>query len=144
MRTRQDIYEAAEYYESVGTKWRHQGRSEASVDCVGLIITCGWDAELFDRSWDFRDYPKSSHPIEFLDRFHQFMTRIPVKEDARAGDVLIVSIGPLLTHCGIISVGRHGYPTFIHSHRGRQRVVEDPLSMWWGASKAAFSYPGVQ
>ena len=50
--TRADVVRVARSY--VGVRWRHQGRTRAGIDCIGLVIAVAHDLGLTD--YDFTGY----------------------------------------------------------------------------------------
>lgn len=144
MVTRRDICERARYYERLGTRWRHQGRNERGIDCVGLLIVIARDLRLVEPDWDYNNYPRKSHPITFLEKFHEFMDRLPTKASARPGDALIITAGLSVSHTGIIMPPDRGWPTFIHASAAFKKVVEAPLTGWAKNARIAFAFKGIE
>jgi cell wall-associated NlpC family hydrolase len=106
----------------VGVPWRHQGRSDRGVDCVGVPV-------LVARSLGISDYDMTNYPRRpdgsFISYFREHLD--PVRPDeARDGDVLVFAEGRHPCHCGIRTT-RHGRPAVVHAHAGRRAVLEETL-----------------
>jgi cell wall-associated NlpC family hydrolase len=85
MAIRADIVAAARGW--IGVPWRHQGRSRAGVDCVGLIVVVCRELGLSD--YDSTVYGRDPDPTRFLGHFTAGgATRINPLE-ARNGDLLV-------------------------------------------------------
>lgn len=106
----------------VGTRFRPQGRSDAGLDCLGLVIAA------FDFPTDAarRDYRlRGAHRREIEQGLGRYFRRIQ-KGQGRAGDVLLMSVASDQLHLGIQT------PTgFVHADARIGRVVETPGRPPW-------------
>jgi len=123
------------------TPWRHLGRNEHGIDCVGLIVAVC--AALGISDYDLKTYPREPKSSEFLDHFTRGGgTRIPINA-ALPGDLLLFREGRYPCHVAILSE-RDGLPTIIHAHATRRMVLEEALIPEWMAKRvAAIRLPGV-
>lgn len=106
----------------LGTPFRLHGRdSRKGLDCMGLV-----EAALKAADRPVRlpfDYALKMRSIE---RFAGAALRaglVPASGGEKAGDILLLRIGPCQFHLGII--GLDG--SFIHAHAGLRRVVSSSL-----------------
>lgn len=111
----------------VGMRYRHQGRGNGAIDCVGVPIYIA--RELGLSTWDTKDYG----PRPALHEFNRLIvktgaTRIPMK-DLSHGDMVQISWeGTAPVHVGIIEVDERGQRWVIHAfmlHRKVTREVVD-------------------
>lgn len=119
--TRDDIVAAARRW--LGTRFRHQGRGPAGVDCAGLVIKVAHELGL--STFDIADYQRVPHRGAFLEHFAGEMDRVPIL-DALPGDALVLRDSAEPYHVGLITA-KNGAPHFIHAHSLRGVVCEDPL-----------------
>ena len=131
-----DIVETARSW--LGTRWVHQGRTRAGVDCCGLVIKIAHELKLSD--YDTRNYARRTAGDAFVQHFTD-AGLIP-KRRFSLGDVIVTTDSHFPCHCGIVSEHR-GEPHFIHAFALRRQVVEEPLSFWKPKIFAIFGWPGV-
>lgn len=138
--TRDQIVEQARRY--LGTRWRHMGRSEIGLDCVGLAVRVANDLGLETP----REVSYARHPDgTLLPRFREHLEEIQLAE-AQDGDLVVFSQVSHPCHCGLLST-RHGARHVIHAHAGRRKVLEEPLDQARsivGIPTHAFRLPGVE
>jgi cell wall-associated NlpC family hydrolase len=117
----------------MGVPYRHQGRSERSLDCLGLLLFAANDVGLMPVTAGRRNYGRA--PLdELLDRIPDYCDRLERAEvgavilvkwpgDKRAGHVAICA-GETMIHCysNAGKVVEHGY-------RGHWLRWTD--SVWW-------------
>lgn len=138
MHSRADVVAKARSWKE--TRFRHQGRNEAGIDCCGLIIKVGNDLGLF--VYETNDYDRHTSGEDFVHHFHDAGC-IPIPlGSARDGDIIITSDFNFPCHCGIVSTKRR-VPHLIHAFMKRRKVVEEPLEHWLPIATHAFRYPGV-
>jgi len=136
--TRAEIVAAARALD--GARWRHQGRSPAGVDCVGLVVLVCRGLGLSD--YDSTVYGRDPDPTRFLGHFTEGgATRINPR-DAQDGDLIIFHQAGYPCHAGIRST-RGGVPCVVHAHLSRRRVVEEPLTAQ-APIAAAYRLPNVE
>lgn len=111
----------------LGVQWRHQGRKDWAVDCLGLAIlslrAAGWQNAV--------DVPARYGREPWDDRLRRGMRDhlgAPVSEPWRPGDIVLIrwSKGEP-SHVGILADYVHGGLSIIHAST-RQGVVETALS----------------
>jgi lipoprotein Spr len=106
----------------VGTRFRPQGRSDAGLDCVGLMIA----AYALPPESVPRDYRLAgAHGAAILDGARRHFRRIP-RRQARPGDALLFLIDERQSHLAVKT--ERG---FVHAHAGLGRVVETPGAAEW-------------
>lgn len=123
----------------LGVPFRHQGRTRAGVDCVGLLVCVA--REMGIRARDVTGYTREAKGMGFLEHFRGQMAEVPVIS-AQAGDVLIFVETVYPCHTGILSQ-RHGVAHLIHAHAPRRKVIEEPFAGEWRRKvRFAFRFPG--
>lgn len=112
----------AEARKWLGTKWVHQGRSKAGIDCAGLLIRVG--AALGLEARDKVGYKRTPDG-------HSFLNHIREQSDLSTAEVpgciAVFRERHLPCHVGILSE-KHGVTHVIHASMGIGSVVEEPLS----------------
>jgi cell wall-associated NlpC family hydrolase len=137
--TRTDIVETARKY--LGVRWRHQGRNELGIDCVGLIVRTAHDLGLSD--YDSTNYKRRSTGLEFINHFRNNMREKSFAE-RKPGDVILFRDDVYPCHCGI--VGQQGSElTVIHAYAVSRKVIEEPIRQgsWIEKAVACFEFIGV-
>ncbi len=139
MPNREEIVAAARGY--LGVPWRHQGRTRAGLDCVGLIVMVARDLGLSD--YDSTAYGRRAQGHAFIEPFRRNMDGVPL-HGVRPGDVLLFADAAYPCHCGIVSE-RHELPHLIHAYALRRQVVEEPYAGEWTAKvKFCFRFRGIE
>jgi cell wall-associated NlpC family hydrolase len=126
----------------LGVPWRHQGRSRAGIDCVGLVVMVARALELSEH--DSTGYGRHAEGQALVAEFRDHMDGIALGA-ARPGDVLIFAERAYPCHCGILSE-RLDHPHLVHAHALRRQVIEEPyLGEWPERVKFAFRFrqPGA-
>ena len=111
------VAEARKY---IGVTFRHRGRSEKALDCVGLLYI------VFQKTVgvgnDFLDYPAQPTSAFCFFKIRDYGKRI-VGEDAGPGDVILMHFAGVSTHFGILtSTG------VIHANRYAGKVTEHSIN----------------
>lgn len=120
----------------IGTRWRHQGRSAAGLDCVGLIVVVA--RELGLSPMDVAGYARRQDGRALLNRLHEQL-EVGSLNNWNNGDIGVFKEIGFPIHLGILA--RDGaVPTVIHAHAARRAVVEEPLAAY-GAPIVVFSFP---
>lgn len=105
----------------IGVKWRHQGRTKAGVDCVGLLVCAAADLGITlpdDQNYGMR--PGSSRIIKHV--LDQCLEIEPV--DMKTGDILLVTVqGEDPQHIMIMT----GPNQVLHASARHRKVVEHGL-----------------
>ncbi len=119
--TGEDIVSAARHY--IGTPFRHAGRNEHGVDCVGLVLVVAY--RLGISQYVPRPYARLVDPDELRAEVEEVCDLIP-SEEKRPGDILLLRVGGVPQHLGI-----YAGETLIHAFNTVGRVVEAPYSGQW-------------
>ena len=111
----------------IGTPYHVKGRLPGvGIDCVGVPIVAAWLAGVKPRSFDIRGYsdvPDGS----LLPLCDEHMKRIE-RAEMRPGDVVVVRLGAVPHHVGVLGDYRHGGLSMIHADNARlHKVVEHRL-----------------
>lgn len=137
--TRDQIITEAKKY--LGVPYKHAGRNEFGMDCVGPIIKVGHNLKLF--SYDTINYPKRPSGTDFIQKMGQHMQRIQVAE-ATHGDVIVCSEPRHPCHCGFLEISPSGQKYMIHAYAPARKVIREPITPFREARMMlAFRYPGV-
>jgi len=112
----------------IGAKWRHQGRTEWAVDCIGLMIKAveAGGITMKDRTDYGREPWKSGLETEL---FNHFGNMFPF-ELAEPGDVALIGWPeqPAPAHVGIIADSANTGLSVIHSFsKGTRKVCEQDI-----------------
>lgn len=122
----------------LGVPWRHQGRTRAGVDCVGLLVVVARALRLSD--YDHTAYGRRAEGQGFVTHFRASMESVALAE-ARPGDVLVFAERAYPCHCGFLSE-RRGAAHLLHAHALRRKVIEEAYAGEWPARvKFAFRFP---
>lgn len=108
----------------LGTRWVHQGRTAAGIDCAGLIVLVGKEVDLFH--YDTTDYQRRTTGYNFMKHFNNNMVR-KKNSERMPGDIILTRDSYFPCHCGIIGADHLGNETIIHAYAPRKKVVEDRL-----------------
>jgi cell wall-associated NlpC family hydrolase len=121
----------------LGVPWRHQGRSRAGIDCVGLVIQVAHALGISD--YDHTTYGRRAQGQSFVEHFRSHMDGVTIP-DARPGDVLVFAEQAYPCHCGFLTEHlRH--PHLVHAHALRRKVIEEAYAGEWPAKvKFAFRF----
>lgn len=122
----------------LNVKYRHQGRNDAGMDCVGVPIRASNEKGYTHPDFDYRNYGRRPDLKTFLRVFKTFMRPVRVS-DAGHGDVLILAFPVFACHCGILAKDK-GYETLIHAHMSRRIVMEEPLILVKHMVRGAFQF----
>lgn len=121
--SKQDYVDAARSW--VGTRWVHQGRTRAGVDCVGLLIVAGADVGLtVPDNPGYRRTPDPSRFVEFI------LEHSDAQSEIAPGHFGIFRDGTQPCHVGIFAE-QAGVGTFIHAYAPRGLVMEEPFIHDW-------------
>jgi cell wall-associated NlpC family hydrolase len=131
--TRDQVVEAARSY--LGTRWHHQGRSPAGLDCAGLVIRVAHDLGLSE--FDVTGYGRTPDGASLYRMAARHMTRA---RRPQRGDVLLFKFHRSPMHLAILT----GDDTMIHAFANNRKVVEHRIDETWRARIVdAFTIPGV-
>jgi cell wall-associated NlpC family hydrolase len=140
MMTAQQAAVVAEARSYKGTRWLHQGRSRAGIDCIGLVIEVaktvkGW-------TFDTTDYARQATDETMLRVCRQHLIEVK-KTDLQPGDVVVMRFENQ-RHAGLIGdYPAPGELSLIHAYaRGKKVVVEHRLdSVWLSCVIGCFRFP---
>lgn len=120
----------------VGVPWRHQGRTRAGIDCVGLLIVVAQDLGI-DDGFDFRAYSRRPDGRALRELMVDKLDRAAAIAPGRIG--LFAQAGTYPCHVGVF-----GDRTMIHAHALNRKVVEHRLSDEWRCRlRGVFRYPAM-
>lgn len=106
----------------VGTRFRAQGRTQAGLDCVGVILrTFGINPAAARRNYRLRGDHRSELEQSLLEEFRN----VP-RCWLRPGDVMLMRVAEDQFHLGVRTA-----QGFVHAHAGIGRVVETPGLTGW-------------
>lgn len=116
-----DFVAAARSFE--GVKWRHQGRSRAGVDCIGLVVAAR--AALGLDTLDVHNYNRKQPGEPMLEYCRLHMLPVPIGE-LRAADVLVMAYGDF-RHMAIVADCVYGGLSIVEAHLEVGKVSERRL-----------------
>lgn len=128
----------------IGVKWKHQGRTDFGLDCVGLVVAVSKHFDL--TQFDFFRYSARPQSRKFEQAFFEAgcsaITPFSLTK-LQPGDIVVLSYGKYPMHCGI-RAERKGIPTLIHSSAiGRKVREEDLVTPLSNKVFGGFRYPGM-
>jgi hypothetical protein len=129
----------------VNCRYRHKGRSELGVDCIGLLIVVGRAFRVpYEDQQHYTDYPTHERALIAALDAHLERRRIDEPWDGLIG---VFSERRLPAHVGIFS-RLHGAQHLVHARLSERKVVEefydlDPLTRTYQLI-ALFAYPGLE
>lgn len=138
---RQDIVAEARRFVELGTRWRIMGRTDARLDCYGLIIKV---RERFGlASEDYQRYGLYPQDNIALDTMKRMFTQ--VHPPLKPGQVVVFSYDNRPWHMGITSIDRYGRFSVIHCGALAKKAIEEPFEgLLKNHFRAAFEFPGVE
>jgi hypothetical protein len=126
----------------LGTRWKHMGRTENGIDCVGLIITVGRRLGLHDYPDDVT-YTRQSMGHDLIQPFVRHGERVPNLIGLKDGDILIMKDMLFPHHTGFLA-STGDTKTIIHACVFRGAVVEDTMvEDDWKKVITAFRFKGL-
>jgi hypothetical protein len=136
--TRDELQAAARRYVQAGTRWRHKGRTETGLDCVGLLVVVGQQFGMTIN--DLADY--SAFPNGTLEDHLKAHFDV-VAPPYLPGQAVLLTDDHMPCHVGILGQ-QYGQLTLIHASISRRRVFEEPLTTQWRARmRCLLEFPGV-
>lgn len=130
------VIPTAESY--LGIPYKHQGRSEYGVDCVGLLYVVFRDLGVdFAYPRNYQRTPKQNEIFHFVSNFSE-ETDCPIK-----GDVVLLGNERLLTHAAIF-IDKYTYIhacQFNRSSRGNVRYLNLKTERSWARRHHRFFSP---
>lgn len=133
MTTRAQIVAAARKW--TGTRYQHQGRSRAGIDCAGLIVRVAQDCGL--PVMDMTGYAPTPDGKTLRAALDEQALRVVLYQP---GDILLLRFEKDPQHLAIVTD-----KGMIHSYAGARKVVEHRIDETWAARiVAAYSFRGVE
>ncbi len=110
----------------IGVPFKHLGRTDRGLDCVGLLILAAKDCG-YDRYTEFA-YGREPRNDRLQKTLHQHFGE-PVDRPPRINDVVLARLrtGAIPAHCGIITHHPNGLG-IIHAHGAVEKVVYQLLT----------------
>lgn len=122
------LVEAARTY--LETPFRHQGRSERALDCVGLALKAAADAG--HPYEDQTDYSRLPHAQELRKALVKRLGEpLPKQADLAVGDIVEIRYGRESSHVALVGDYLYGGLSLIHTDAMRGKVVEHRLDEKW-------------
>lgn len=131
----------------VGTPWRHQGRSEAGIDCAGLPIAIAKELGLADVRVSGYGRQPDGRTLRSICR--RYMRPVEVSEMS-PGDVVTMRFPGAVDESHLAVVVDHprrglGIVHALNAKDGRGRVVEHGLDdAWRSRITAVYRLPGIE
>lgn len=134
MTARQEIVIAARSF--LGTRWHHQGRNRAGIDCIGLVVAVAHELGLLGEL-DTPNYGRIPDGRTLRAGLDLYLQPTPTYQ---TGDVLLMRFETDPQHVGIVSdIG------IIHAYAQMRKVVEHRIDeVWRKRIVCAYSFPGVE
>ena len=124
----------------LGSRYVHQGRSRAGLDCIGLPVCVR--AELGLPELDVSGYARATTDAEMLNFCRTYMA-VVARSDLQPGDILVQMNGTV-RHMAVVADYLHGGLSIIHAWLPRRRVVECRLDDHFMATvRGCFRFPEV-
>lgn len=138
--TRDDICTEARRYIALRTKWRHMGRNERALDCIGLVVVVAraFGIPHHEPEENYRRTPDGNLFVEQLVS-QMILCRPPVKK----GQAVLLRDTTQPVHIGIIGE-QYGRQTLIHACAAHGKVYEEPYSNWASRFRMCLDFPGVE
>jgi hypothetical protein len=138
--TPDQVVAAARSY--IGTRWHHQGRNRAGLDCVGLIVCVAHDLGVSD--FDSRDYGRLPSADALREGLRAHCIELPVAALA-PGLLALMRFEREPQHLAFTADYLYGGLSIVHALAQSRRVVEQRLDdLWRGRIVALYQMPGVE
>jgi len=143
--TTRDMREAIqqEAHNMLDVPYKHQGRTDQSVDCIGLVLCIGSKLGLLD----YEPYLYSKRPDgqKLLAEARRVLVQRPSLELV-GGSIAVLRTNQFPCHFGIITECSRGLPSLVHALASRRKVTKDllsPTSRFTENIVAIFDFPGM-
>lgn len=124
----------------LGTRWVHQGRSSAGIDCVGLIIRVAQSIGIEPE--DFHGYSRRPNGSQFLKHLREQADRGDIN-DPKPGSIAVFKQNQFPCHTAVFAL-KYNKLSIIHAHASRKKVVEDMFDFEWPSKLMdVLEFPGV-
>lgn len=123
----------------LGTRYAHQGRSAAGMDCAGLVIRVAHDLGLsrFDTT-AYGRIPRGDHLRELMDAHCTLVT------ERQPGTVALMKFEAEPQHLAFVTDHPQGLG-LLHALAANRKVVEHRMdSLWSSRILAVYRLPGVK
>lgn len=131
--TASSIIAAAESY--LGTRWHHQGRSRAGVDCIGLLVCVARDLGMTVN--DSTGYSRQPDGRQLRAAVEAHLVQVAEPQPA---DVLLMRFEREPQHVALMADGGD----IIHAYAGARKVVRHRLDeLWAGRIVAVYRFRGL-
>lgn len=128
----------AEARACIGVPWRHLGRSQAGLDCIGLLWVAAIRAGL--TLPEPPPYTREPQDHTLREQLHRHLDAVPLPE-AADGDVLLFNMGLYGAHVGLAATHpAYAVPSVVHAHLPRRAVVEEALGPFLPGLTGAFRW----
>jgi hypothetical protein len=128
--------------EFIDVKFRHQGRSNAGVDCAGLLFVVAW--ELGIDAEDINGYRLSPEGYDMRNFLESALERRSIDAIEKGDIVHIFYKGERIPHHLAIAAEYQGRLTLIHSLRANKKVIEQTLDEHLHSQICGvYKFPGV-
>lgn len=131
---REEIIQAAR--RRIGIPWRHQGRTEAGLDCIGLIMSVATEVGIAYH--DLPAYTRTTYQNTFLKEFRA-QAKLRAVSERVVGDMLLLKDGLYPCHVAFYSMDR-GQETIIHTSPRRKGTIEEPLAPYLDRVTHCFTF----
>jgi cell wall-associated NlpC family hydrolase len=128
----------------IGTRWAHQGRSRAGIDCAGLVIVTAHQLGLF--TFDTRDYGKLPNGNRMRELLDEHCVAWPAGGGLQPGLIALMRFEIAPQHLAIIAdyPSAPGHYSLVHALVTERRVCEHRLDTHWRSRIIAlYALPGV-
>ena len=122
----------------LGTPWRHLGRSETGLDCIGLVLVAAARAGIVLP--DPAPYAREPSEQKLRQGMASVLDFVPLGEIAQ-GDVLVMNLGLYAGHVGLYATHPvYRAPAVVHAYLPRKRVVEELLEQHRAGLTGAYRF----
>lgn len=138
---RSEIVAEARRFALMKTPWRHRGRTERGIDCIGLAIMIfqKFGLEYMDQD----GYSRTPDGDKFVDVIKQhFTVADPTK--LKEGMLIVFQDSARPCHVGIYA-SSYGRPTIIHATADKRVTIEEAYDRRLSSRfRMALDFPGVE
>lgn len=126
----------------IGTPFRHAGRSETGIDCVGIPIKILHFLRYTE--WDDIDYSRRVNPARMKEEIELFCVNVEQGiVNAQKADLLWFNICGSSQHVGIYTGKEEN--TLIHAYESVGKVVEHELNnKWVNRIQSVYRFIGIE
>lgn len=137
MTTRDQVVVAARRW--IGVPWRHQGRTRAGIDCIGLLVLVAADLGL--SAYDSPGYGREPAGVFLAHLGAAGCQRLPAAA-AGDGDIVLMHQSGHACHIGVLATMR-GARSVIHATAEHRQVLEEIVRPN-APTVGYFRFPGVE